>query len=134
MKITFKDLKFKTDGGKLVPSLMHDFHPESYPEVSFKCEYLTNGETSKYYRANPKTGDMSFDLKAVFHDKVMSIAGLTVVDDDEKEIEVNDVVTFEKLPACPELTTMLNEVAIHLMNSATLTEEEEKNSDTDTSV
>lgn len=124
----FDNLEIRTDKGKAIPELVHDFYP--YPDnkdVVVKCSYLKNGESSKYLHIN-SNGDTSYGFEEIFRDKVLSIKGIYGVPKGKEEpIEIKTAEDFMMWPQATEMVKFLNTVAIHIMAGASLTEDEIKN-------
>ena len=121
MKIKTKNFKVN-DAGKLDVELIHDFYPlEEYPDVKLVCEHIRNAEMSKYISAD----DKSFDMEKMFRQKVKSVEGITIEDEEGREIVCN-VDTLIRLPN-PTFSEIISSTCVHLIQSYTLTEAERKN-------
>ena len=121
--LKIKTSQFKAnDKGKLQVELEHEFRPfKEYDDVVIVCNYLENGEITKYINAM----DKSIDFPRLFKDKVKSVRGIVIEDAEGKEVEC-DVETLTMFPNAT-FNSIINETAVHLITSYTLNENEEKN-------
>ena len=121
--LKIKTSQFKAnDKGKLQVELEHEFRPfKEYDDVVIVCNFLENGEITKYINAV----DKSIDFPKLFKDKVKSVRGIVVEDAEGKEVEC-DVETLTMFPNAT-FNSIINETAVHLITSYTLNENEEKN-------
>ena len=121
--LKIKTNQFKAnDKGKLQVELELELKPfKEYDDVVIVCNYLENGEITKYINAM----DKSIDFPRLFKDKVKSVRGIVVEDAEGKEVEC-DVETLTMFPNAT-FNSIINETAVHLITSYTLNENEEKN-------
>ena len=121
--LKIKTSQFKAnDKGKLQVELEHEFRPfKEYDDVVIVCNFLENGEITKYINAM----DKSIDFPRLFKDKVKSVRGIVVEDAEGKEVDC-DVETLTMFPNAT-FNSIINETAVHLITSYTLNENEEKN-------
>lgn len=121
--LKIKTNQFKAnDKGKLQVELEHEFRPlKEYDDVVVVCNFLENGEITKYINAV----DKSIDFQKLFKDKVKSVRGIVVEDAEGREVEC-DVDTLTTFPNAT-FSSIINETAMHLITSYTLNESEEKN-------
>ena len=121
--LKIKTSQFKAnDKGKLQVELEHEFRPfKEYDDVVVVCNFLENGEITKYINAV----DKSIDFQKLFKDKVKYVKGIVVEDAEGREVEC-DVDTLTTFPNAT-FNSIINETAMHLITSYTLNESEEKN-------
>lgn len=125
MKIDLQTLATLTDDGKAIATLEHTFYPyKDNEEVKVRCSYLTNSDINRFTTGN------TLDLDRIIRDKVHKIEGIEIT------LNGKDVALTPKLlvslPYNQELAALQMIICAHLMDSTKISEEEEKNSDSDT--
>lgn len=133
MNFTLKNV----DLTKAQPSLKHEYVIErewnlTEKPVSVICKHLRAGEATQFAR-NTAEGATYFDLREMFKKKVIEIKNLTVTDEHGHSKEITTAEQLLELPSDSGLTDIVVDVTSHLIGANKLTEDEIKNSESDTS-
>ena len=115
--------KFKANSeGKLSLDFSESFKPlEDYDEVVVELDHLKSGEINRYMNLNTR----ELDFLALFKSKVKSVKGIDLKDGDGNKIDVTPEVVA--MLGCPIFDKIVYIVCSHIIDSYTLTKEEEKN-------
>ena len=115
--------KFKANSeGKLSLDFSESFKPfEDYDEVVVELDHLKSGEINRYMNMNTR----ELDFLALFKSKVKSVKGIDLKDGDGNKIDVTPEVVA--MLGCPIFDKIVYIVCSHIIDSYTLTKEEEKN-------
>ena len=115
--------KFKANSeGKLSLDFSEFFKPlEDYDEVVVELDHLKSGEINRYMNMNTR----ELDFLALFKSKVKSVKGIDLKDGDGNKIDVTPEVVA--MLGCPIFDKIVYIVCSHIIDSYTLTKEEEKN-------
>lgn len=133
MKYDFTNIKVDTKADKAIPKLRHSFEPlENDKDIVVECDYFQAGEKSKYL-AISADGNVSFDHRKIFKNKVRDIRGFVISVTDSrtgktKDVDIRDADTFLQYPDMGVFNEILSSVALHLILADGLTETEVKNS------
>ena len=121
MEIVTKNFKANKEG-KLDADMVSELRPiEGHDEVVVKFKHLSGGEINKYIDANTR----DYDFTSMFRKKVISIEGIDLKDEDGNKIDVTPEVLT--IVACPLFDNIIYKTCGHLIESYTMTKEEEKN-------
>lgn len=128
MTFEFDNLTVRTDKGKAIPELVHDYCPlPDHPEVIFKCTYLKNGESDKYLDTT-KDGEFRYRFSDIFKEKVLNIKGMGARPSRNAEpIEIKTADDFLNWPQTGDMNSLMMNVALHIMSGSKLNEDEVKN-------
>lgn len=115
--------KFKANSeGKLSFDFSESFKPlEDYDEVVVELDHLKSGEINRYMNMNTR----ELDFLTLFKSKVKSVKGIDLKDGDGNKIDVTPEVVA--MLGCPIFDKIVYIVCSHIIDSYTLTKEEEKN-------
>lgn len=115
--------KFKANSeGKLSLDFSESFKPlEDYDEVVVELDHLKSGEINRYMNMNTR----ELDFLTLFKSKVKSVKGIDLKDEDGNRIDVTPEVVA--MLGCPIFDKIVYIVCSHIIDSYTLTKEEEKN-------
>lgn len=115
--------KFKANSeGKLSLDFSEFFKPlEDYDEVVVELDHLKSGEINRYMNMNTR----ELDFLTLFKSKVKSVKGIDLKDGDGNKIDVTPEVVA--MLGCPIFDKIVYIVCSHIIDSYTLTKEEEKN-------
>lgn len=130
MNLNLRGFEAKVDHNKATVRLEHTYRPLEGEDVEVTCEYLKPGEKEEYAKIS-QSGEMYFDMKGIFHNKVSKISGLTIdTGNGPDRIETPDVLLA--FPAIAEIDAIVRGTAMHLITMDGITKEESKNSESDT--
>lgn len=123
-KFNLKDIDFN----KANPKLLHKYIPDTDwnldqdegEQIYVMCEHFTSGEMNSYMTFN-REGKLSYDFMRIAKDKVKEIHNCYV---DGIELTWEQ---FLAMPASAYGNSLVMNIALHLVNSDSLTESEAKN-------
>lgn len=122
MNIVTKNFKANSEG-KLNPNFVQEYRPlEDHEEVVLTLEHIGGAEIGRYIRSK----ENEYDFELMFKSKVKRIEGISLKDEDGKEIEVTPEVML--LVGGPIFDKIIYTTCTFLVGSYSCTKEEEKNS------
>lgn len=124
MRLSFKGIKVENNEGKLVINLLHDYRIKD-TDVIVSCEYLTSEERGAFASQG---NDI---VNNILRKKVKAIKNLVIEVETDNDIQEYPITTIDELLQLPDapVRVIYDEIITHLLASDSITEEEEKNSD-----
>ncbi len=121
-----KTLKFnfkKNESGKVSAELSHVFYPfEDDKDIKVYCRYIPSGKFLNFTRMGT---DATYDMEKCFLSQVDKIEGITIEDQNGKEVDVTPELLVTLAGEIP--TAIVTRVFAHLVSNENLTEDEVKN-------
>ena len=128
MNFELKNIDYKKTGVNLKHTYVIDTEEnltDSNP-IEVTCSYLKVGEKMEYFNTG-KDGKGTLDTRRIIKDKVHEFRNMTVGGEPVTLPE-----QFLALPDDPRFFGLMMNIINHILNADTLTEDEEKNSASDT--